>query len=186
MEIITDGLAATPDDPRGSLAATPRPETIRATAAASPRFVSASTSPRPRLRVRVELRTPRRPSVDRVAIAVGAPGAERPLEAVAALAEACRGAVAGAAVPVDVLPVEPWGKFTPALNVLVSHAARTGCGLVLFASVETAAAPEAVAALKATLRDRDAFVAGAALPGHDFRPGARALGGRTSAARIFL
>lgn len=51
--------------------------------------------------------------------------------------------------------------------------------MVLFASVETAPVPSVVAALEEVL-EGGGLVAGAALPGHDFRIGERELSGITS------
>ena len=122
------------------------------------------------------------PAVDRVAVAVGVPGVEAAaaLGALGALAAGVREACGGAAVAVDVVPVEPWGGFVPALNALTAHAARSGYAYVLFASVEANATPEAVACLREELDAADAFVAGAALPGHAFQVGDRALSGVTA------
>ena len=78
------------------------------------------------------------------------------------------------------IPVDPWGAFTPALNALAAHASKQGCGLALFASVETTFSSETVAALREQLVKHDALVVGAALPGHDFQEGGRPLGGRTA------
>ena len=123
------------------------------------------------------------PHVDRVAIAVGAPGIEDTSERLRQLSDLvarCEAATQGAAPPVDVIPVDPWGAFTPALNALAAHASKQGCGLALFASVETTFSSETVAALRAQLVTHDALVVGAALPGHDFQAGRRPLGGRTA------
>ena len=123
------------------------------------------------------------PHVDRVAVAVGAPGiddtAER-LRQLSDLVARCQAATQGAETIVDIIPVDPWGAFTPALNALAAHASKKGCGLALFASVETTFSSETVAALQAQLLRHDALVVGAALPGHDFRAGRRDLGGRTA------
>ena len=123
------------------------------------------------------------PHVDRVAIAVGAPGiddtAER-LRQLSDLVARCQAATQGAETIVDIIPVDPWGAFTPALNALAAHASKQGCGLALFASVETTFSSETVAALREQLVTHDALVVGAALPGHDFREGRRPLGGRTA------
>jgi hypothetical protein len=123
------------------------------------------------------------PMVDRVAIAIGAPGIEdagERLKLLSDLVERCRAATSHAATPVDIIPVDPWGAFTPALNALAAHASREGCGLALFASVETAFSADAVATLKAQLAAHDALVVGAVLPGHEFQAGRRPLGGRTT------
>ena len=123
------------------------------------------------------------PHVDRVAIAVGAPGiddtAER-LRQLSDLVARCQAATRDAETIVDIIPVDPWGAFTPALNALAAHASKQGCGLALFASVETTFSSETVAALREQLVTHDALVVGAALPGHDFREGRRPLGGRTA------
>mmetsp|Transcript_808 Transcript_808/g.2159 ORF Transcript_808/g.2159 Transcript_808/m.2159 type:complete len:266 (-) Transcript_808:26-823(-) len=122
------------------------------------------------------------PHVDRVAIAVGAPGigdaAER-LRQLSDLVARCQAATRDAETIVDVIPVDLWGAFTPALNALAAHASKQGCGLALFASVETTFSSETVAALREQLVTHDALVVGAALPGHDFQAGRRPLGGRT-------
>ena len=92
----------------------------------------------------------------------------------------CQAATRDAETIVDIIPVDPWGAFTPALNALAAHASKQGCGLALFASVETTFSSETVAALRAQLVTHDALVVGAALPGHDFQEGRRPLGGRTA------
>ena len=123
------------------------------------------------------------PHVDRVAIAVGAPGIEDTTERLRQLSDLvarCEAATRDAATTVDVIPVDPWGAFTPALNALAAHASKQGCGLALFASVETTFSSETVAALREQLLKHDALVVGAALPGHDFQEGRRPLGGRTA------
>ena len=121
--------------------------------------------------------------VDRVAVAVGAPGIEDAAERLRRLSDLvarCEEATAGALTPVDVIPVDPWAAFTPALNALAAHASKQGCGLALFASVETTFSSETVAALREQFAKHDALVVGAALPGHDFQAGRRPLGGRTT------
>ena len=123
------------------------------------------------------------PHVDRVAIAVGAPGIEDTTERLRQLSDLvarCQAATRDAETVVDIIPVDPWGAFTPALNALAAHASKQGCGLALFASVETTISSETVAALQEQLVTHDALVVGAALPGHDFREGRRPLGGRTA------
>ena len=123
------------------------------------------------------------PHVDRVAIAVGAPGIEDTTERLRQLSDLvarCQAATQGAETIVDIIPVDPWGAFTPALNALAAHASKQGCGLALFASVETTFSADTVAALREQLMTHDALVVGAALPGHDFQEGRRPLGGRTA------
>lgn len=122
------------------------------------------------------------PAVSRIAIAVGVPGVPES-EAAARLAgmvEAAQREAAGAGVPVDVVPVQPWGKFVPALNMLAAHAARSGCDYVLFASVEAVPSASTVEALaRQVVNDDSALVAGAALQGHDFSQGEREISGVT-------
>lgn len=82
--------------------------------------------------------------------------------------------------PIQILPVTPWGNFTPALNALVSRAAQSDCDLIVFASAEIGAPKEAIDELcREVRRDEDTVVAGAALPGHAYSPGTVELNGRT-------
>jgi hypothetical protein len=90
-------------------------------------------------------------------------------------------------VPLTVLPVQPWGKFAPALNALVSWAAATNSvqktvgntsllvdapdesvPVILFCSAETTVSPSAIAYLCTHLQP-DTLVCGAVLPGHDYQ-----------------
>lgn len=121
------------------------------------------------------------PSVSRIAIAVGAPGESqsRLHDIVQGAKRAIEGKSGG--VPVEVIAVDPWGNFLPALNALTANAARNGCETILFASVEAAPVPSVIDALRDVLDDDlESLVAGAALPGHDFRVGERELTGITS------
>jgi hypothetical protein len=79
---------------------------------------------------------------------------------------------------IHVVPVTPWGNFTPALNASLSLAASLGAHFILYQSLETVVGPESVAILRDSLGPRD-LVVGAALPGHDFRPGLRSVSGLT-------
>lgn len=85
---------------------------------------------------------------------------------------------------IHVLPVQPWGKFVPALNALVQFACSCPmASQILFVSAETTAPRNAtLATLQSHLKD-DTMVVGAVLPGHDHR-GVRTeimpLTGRTS------
>lgn len=81
---------------------------------------------------------------------------------------------------IDVLPVTPWGKFTPALNALIRWGVEHNHQFVLFTSLEVQATPQAVSALFTALDDGDTLVAGARLAGHDYQPGVRVLTGRTT------
>ena len=115
--------------------------------------------------------------------AVGAPGIDDTTERLRQLSDLvarCEAATRDAETIVDIIPVDPWGAFTPALNALAAHASKQGCGRALFASVETTFSSETVAALREQLVKHDALVVGAALPGHDFQEGRRPLGGRTA------
>jgi hypothetical protein len=105
----------------------------------------------------------------RVAIAVGVPEAEGEPDALSRLVADVQGAAkaAGVEVPVEVIPVSPWGKFTPALNAIVAHAARTGVDQLLLQSVEVEVDRPAVKQLQEHLTP-DRCVVGAALPGHAF------------------
>ncbi|CAJ1946266.1 unnamed protein product [Cylindrotheca closterium] len=79
---------------------------------------------------------------------------------------------------IQILPVTPWGKFTPALNALVTYAVEVDCGLIMFCSAEIKAPKEAIEKLCRHV-DIDTLVAGAALPGHLYSPGTQDLSGRT-------
>ena len=77
---------------------------------------------------------------------------------------------------VYVIPVQPWGKFVPALNALVAYAARTlqqhassPSGAILFCSLETVVTPTSVQVLLSHLHFPDTLVCGAVLQGHDYR-----------------
>jgi hypothetical protein len=70
---------------------------------------------------------------------------------------------------VEVIPVTPWNKFVPALNAIVSKAASLRASHCLFCSAETKTSPESVLELLEYLDD-DTLVAGAVLPGHDYKP----------------
>lgn len=79
---------------------------------------------------------------------------------------------------IQILPVTPWGMFTPALNALVTYAVEANCNLILFCSAEIKASKEAIDKLCQQV-DQDTIVAGAALPGHLYSPGTQQLNGRT-------
>lgn len=79
---------------------------------------------------------------------------------------------------VQVFGVNPWGKFIPALNTLVSKAKANGADFLLLASSEMRFTPHHLYQLQ-TFMDKDTLVVGAALPGHDFREGEREGNGRT-------
>jgi hypothetical protein len=98
----------------------------------------------------------------RIAIAVGATSELR------CLVDRVQAAVdsTNVPVPVDVIPVSPWGKFVPALNTLLAHASVSECTLFLYQSLEVEAGSETVRVLRQHLGDEGVFVAGAALPGH--------------------
>ncbi|CAB9499783.1 expressed unknown protein [Seminavis robusta] len=69
-----------------------------------------------------------------------------------------------------VLPVTPWGRFVPALNALVGHAASLQYDYILFCSAETTASKAAIDTLyRHIMDDQDTLVAGALLGGHDYQ-----------------
>jgi hypothetical protein len=76
----------------------------------------------------------------------------------------------------EVLPVCPWGRFVPALNALVLHAASAHrAKRILFVSAETTAPKSSIDALLSEMKkedgsdDESVLVAGARLAGHDYR-----------------
>ena len=88
---------------------------------------------------------------------------------------------------VQVVPVQPWGRFVPALNALVTHAATTlHASRLMFVSAETTSV--GVNAVSRLLQDglpNHVLVVGARLSGHDHtvtteRPQTVALNGRTT------
>lgn len=79
---------------------------------------------------------------------------------------------------IQVFGVNPWGKFIPALNVLVSKAKTNGADFLLLASAEMRFTPQHFYQLQ-TFMDKDTLVVGAALPGHDFQEGEREGNGKT-------
>jgi hypothetical protein len=81
--------------------------------------------------------------------------------------------------PLYVLPVQPWGEFTPALNALIDWARKyhTATVKVVHAiwlySSEVSIAPIAASVASTLLRHMrmsDTLVVGAALPGHEYHP----------------
>ena len=89
-------------------------------------------------------------------------------------------------VEIHVIPVQPWGRFTPALNALLSDAAQTYQqlilddpndvvvvvgGAILYCSLETtttcSSSSRAVRTLLSHMDYETTLVCGAALPGHD-------------------
>lgn len=80
----------------------------------------------------------------------------------------------------NILPVTPWGKFTPALNALVTYAVNLNADLILFVSAEVNASEQTISTLcHHVTEDKDTVVAGAALPGHAYSAGEVELNGRT-------
>jgi hypothetical protein len=97
--------------------------------------------------------------------------------------------------PIQVIPVQPWGKFTPALNAIITYTARfvqqsrlstsalpavitttttslplsTRHGSILFCSLETVATPKAIHQLLSKMNYLTTLVCGAVLSGHDYR-----------------
>jgi len=116
------------------------------------------------------------PTVAGVAVAVGCEGdhGAQLLSRVRAVAER----VSTPDLPLQVLPVQPWGKFVPGLNALVQAALSQDFDHILFQSVEMTVPRASLAALRSHITPHD-IVVGAALPGHEFKPGRRPLDGRT-------
>eukprot|EP00462_Mataza_sp_D1_P006937 CAMPEP_0175122564 /NCGR_PEP_ID=MMETSP0087-20121206/1782_1 /TAXON_ID=136419 /ORGANISM="Unknown Unknown, Strain D1" /LENGTH=245 /DNA_ID=CAMNT_0016404207 /DNA_START=89 /DNA_END=826 /DNA_ORIENTATION=- len=111
----------------------------------------------------------------RVAIAVGVKD-QRSLE-LNELVASVRKEVSKACVsiPVDVIPVTPWGRFVPALNALLAHAVCTSCPLILYQSLEMEVESTAIHSLRQQLEDGSVCVAGAALPGHAYDAGRKVM-----------
>eukprot|EP01084_Bolivina_argentea_P003468 6504_1 len=78
-----------------------------------------------------------------------------------------------------VMRVEPWGRFTPALNALLRLAADIQASYLLLQSLEIDVAYETIDTLCTSMQPED-LVVGAALIYHDFKPGWRILNGVTS------
>jgi len=79
-------------------------------------------------------------------------------------------------VECDIIPVTPWGNFIPALNALTSWAVNSTKGeakRILFISAETILSSQSIDELCRHVDLQDTLVAGAALPGHDYRGGER-------------
>eukprot|EP00980_Cylindrotheca_fusiformis_P007326 scaffold1525_cov142-Cylindrotheca_fusiformis.AAC.126 len=88
------------------------------------------------------------------------------------------------ALPVDsettILPVTPWGTFTPALNALVTYAVNLEADMIMFVSAEIKVSDQTIYDLcQRVIEDEDTVVAGAALPGHTYSAGNVELNGRT-------
>eukprot|EP00977_Amphora_coffeiformis_P030387 scaffold46640_cov160-Amphora_coffeaeformis.AAC.1 len=88
---------------------------------------------------------------------------------------------------VQVVPVQPWGRFVPALNALVMHAATSlHASRIMFVSAETTTVGvDAIARLLKECMSEHVAVVGARLTGHDHsatstRPQTVALNGRTT------
>ena len=70
---------------------------------------------------------------------------------------------------VALVRVAPWGRFCPALNALLQHAAATSdVSDILFSSLEATRPLDEVAAMQSELRSSKALVVGARLEGHDW------------------
>jgi hypothetical protein len=99
-------------------------------------------------------------------------------------------------LPLTVLAVQPWGKFAPALNALVSWAAANSgptigttsllvdapdesFPAILFCSAETTVSASAISYLASQLHS-DTLVCGAVLPGHDYQGSGSLLNGNAA------
>ncbi|KAL7479635.1 hypothetical protein ACHAW6_005400 [Cyclotella cf. meneghiniana] len=67
---------------------------------------------------------------------------------------------------IHVLPVQPWGKFIPALNAIVAYTARQDAQCLLFASAEVGIQGGVMERMWSKLNLEDTLVVGAALQGH--------------------
>eukprot|EP00581_Thalassiosira_minuscula_P008596 CAMPEP_0183706554 /NCGR_PEP_ID=MMETSP0737-20130205/3330_1 /TAXON_ID=385413 /ORGANISM="Thalassiosira miniscula, Strain CCMP1093" /LENGTH=289 /DNA_ID=CAMNT_0025933969 /DNA_START=166 /DNA_END=1035 /DNA_ORIENTATION=- len=72
-------------------------------------------------------------------------------------------------VPIQILPVTPWGKFVPALNAIVSWCARKGVRYLLAASAEVQLTEEVLGVMKQKLDLERTLVVGTALQGHEYK-----------------
>jgi hypothetical protein len=95
------------------------------------------------------------------AAVVVAVDAERP-----ALAASARAAAASVGPHAHVLPVCPWGAYSPALNALLADAARRGFAGIVYASLEVRFNAAVLAALVAHWACGSTLVVGAAFGGH--------------------
>ncbi|GKY93414.1 hypothetical protein MPSEU_000309000 [Mayamaea pseudoterrestris] len=74
------------------------------------------------------------------------------------------------ATNLHILPVQPWGRFVPALNALVGYAAMQQFDYIVFVSAETFAPKTAMDQLLSHIVDEpNTLVVGAMLPGHDYQ-----------------
>ena len=69
---------------------------------------------------------------------------------------------------VRVVRVAPWGRFVPALNALIQHAAAIPVSEILFASLEATFALDEVAAMQHELSRSQALVVGVRQQGHEW------------------
>ncbi|KAL3795522.1 hypothetical protein HJC23_009235 [Cyclotella cryptica] len=67
---------------------------------------------------------------------------------------------------IHVLPVQPWGKFIPALNAIVAYSARQQAQCLLFASAEVSIQGCVMERMWSEMNLEDTLVVGAALQGH--------------------
>jgi hypothetical protein len=77
---------------------------------------------------------------------------------------------------VRALPVQPWGRFVPALDAILHVACKEQAQGLLFASTEVRLDAQAVACLQSQV-DSQTLVAGLRFAGHDFAPGEHACTG---------
>jgi len=84
------------------------------------------------------------------------------------------------ATRVHVINVDPWGKFAPALNTLVSYASHGAYSMLCLQSLEVIASVKTIKGLCEHLDHKDTLVCGSAfLRDHSFSQGLQVLGGRT-------
>ena len=81
---------------------------------------------------------------------------------------------------ITLLPVQPWGRFTQALNAAVEFASQHSYRLIIFQSLEITVHPERMHPLLSLFdREEELCLVGPELEGHAFQEGSNALRGRT-------
>ena len=78
----------------------------------------------------------------------------------------CRNILQTKGTTIHVLPITPWGKFTPALNAIISWSARQHAQYLLLVSAEVQMTSDAMDALMNKMDVDTTLVVGAVLQGH--------------------
>jgi len=76
----------------------------------------------------------------------------------------------GSTDKIHIFEVNPWGNFTPALNALIEFSLGGMVDVIMFQSMETIVNKNVVDRMISHMEPED-LVVGAALNGHDFKPG---------------